>query len=274
MERVSKELYYLGIAEAVCQRSTCLRRKYGAIIVKNDQIIATGYNGAPRGETNCIDCGYCQREELNIPKGERYELCRAVHAEQNAIISASRSEMLGSTIYIVGKESDDRYAKPDPCLICRRMIINAGINRCVGMVDGKAVDIDLFKKNSVINSPVPQNGKPILFELIEVHMQRLYHNIAAGHSPTDAENEFLILLKQLQQLKTRSHINIYDIKAMCPILVGDGADADLMSILKELNQEVPARLWDILRFYHVGQSGSFIEKENRMSYTLYRPNTN
>ena len=143
-ERMSKDLYYLGIAEAVLQRSTCLRRKYGAIIVKDDEIIATGYNGAPRGEENCSDCGFCYRESLNIPKGERYELCKSVHAEQNCIISAARRDMIGSTIYIVGREvANGAYANPAPCIICRRMIVNAGIVRCVGMVVGNAVDIVL-----------------------------------------------------------------------------------------------------------------------------------
>lgn len=144
MERVSKDLYYLGIAEQVAQRSTCLRRRYGAVIVNNDEIVSTGYNGAPRGEVNCIDCGYCEREANNIPKGERYERCRSVHGEMNAIISAARREMVGGTIYIVGIEANDgSYANPAPCLICRRLIVNAGITRCVGMVNGEAKDIPL-----------------------------------------------------------------------------------------------------------------------------------
>ena len=147
-QRMSKDAYYLGIAEAVLQRSTCLRRKYGAIIVKDDEIIATGYNGAPRGEENCSDCGFCYRESLGIPKGERYELCKSVHAEQNAIISAARRDMIGATIYIVGREvATGEYANPAPCIICRRMIVNAGIVRCVGMVDGEAADIELTKPN-------------------------------------------------------------------------------------------------------------------------------
>lgn len=147
-QRMSKDAYYLGIAEAVLQRSTCLRRKYGAIIVKEDEIIATGYNGAPRGEENCSDCGFCYRESLGIPKGERYELCKSVHAEQNAIISAARRDMIGATIYIVGREvATGEYANPAPCIICRRMIVNAGIVRCVGMVDGEAADIELTKPN-------------------------------------------------------------------------------------------------------------------------------
>lgn len=141
--RESKDLYYLRIAESVAARSTCLRRRYGAIIVKNDEIIATGYNGAPRGEQNCIDCGFCQREALGVPKGERYELCVAVHAEQNAIISAARRDMIGATIYIVGLERDGSYANPTPCIMCRRVIVNAGISKCIGMVNGEAQELSL-----------------------------------------------------------------------------------------------------------------------------------
>ena len=105
MDRTSKENYYLGIADAVQERSTCMRRKYGAIIVRNDEIISTGYNGAPRGRKNCNDLGYCAREALQIPSGERYELCRSVHAEANAIISASRRDMIGATLYLVGRDA-------------------------------------------------------------------------------------------------------------------------------------------------------------------------
>ena len=144
MTRTSKDMYYLKIAEAVLERSTCLRRRYGAVIVNNDEIVSTGYNGAPRGEANCVDTGYCYREAHNIPKGERYEMCVAVHGEQNAIISAARKEMLGATIYIVGKEvATGDYANPAPCLICRRMIRNAGITKCIGLVDGEPKEISL-----------------------------------------------------------------------------------------------------------------------------------
>ena len=144
MNRVSKDEYYLNIAKSVLQRSTCLRRRYGAVIVKNDEIISTGYNGAPRGETNCIDSGICEREALNIPKGERYELCVAVHAEQNAIISASRDKMIGATIYIAGKEvATGKDANPAPCLICRRMLKNSGISKCIGLVNGEVKEISL-----------------------------------------------------------------------------------------------------------------------------------
>lgn len=143
-ERKNKANYYLDIAKSVAERSTCLRRRYGAIIVKNDEIIATGYNGAPRGEENCIDCGYCEREALGIPKGERYELCVSVHAEANAIISASRGKMLGGTIYIVGLEADGTFANPAPCMMCRRLIVNAGIAKCVGRApDGSIVEPSL-----------------------------------------------------------------------------------------------------------------------------------
>ena len=89
MNRISKENYYLDIAQTVLERATCLRRIYGAIIVNNDEIISTGYNGAPRGRKNCVDMGYCTRQAARVPRGERYELCRSVHAEANAIISAS-----------------------------------------------------------------------------------------------------------------------------------------------------------------------------------------
>ena len=105
MVRRDKENYYLGIAQAVAGRGTCIRRNFGAIIVKNDQILSTGYTGAPRGRKNCSDLGFCLREKMNIPRGERYELCRSVHAEANAIISAARSDMIGSTLYLVGKDA-------------------------------------------------------------------------------------------------------------------------------------------------------------------------
>ena len=133
MERISKENYYLDIAETVLERATCLRRIYGAIIVKNDEIISTGYNGAPRGRANCVDMGYCSREAMNVPRGERYELCRSVHAEANAIISASRRDMVGGTIYLVGRNAatGELLADATSCLMCRRMVINAGLERVV-----------------------------------------------------------------------------------------------------------------------------------------------
>ena len=133
MERVSKRNYYLDIAQTVLERATCLRRVYGAIIVKNDEIISTGYNGAPRGRKNCVDLGYCTREQLKVPRGERYELCRSVHAEANAIISAQRRDMVGATIYLVGRDARSGELLHDvtSCPMCRRMIINAGIDEVV-----------------------------------------------------------------------------------------------------------------------------------------------
>lgn len=128
-KRKTKINYYLDVAEAIIDRGTCIRRNFGAIIVKNDEIISTGYVGAPRGRKNCCDLKYCTREKLNIPRGERYELCRSVHAEQNAIISAERSKMIDSTLYLVGKNYEDGtyVEKSNPCSLCKKMIINAGI---------------------------------------------------------------------------------------------------------------------------------------------------
>ena len=133
MGRIDKENYYLDIAQTVAGRSTGLRRCYGAILVKSDEIISTGYNGAPRGRRNCVDLNYCTREALNIPSGERYELCRSVHAEANAIISAARSEALGATLYMACVEPDTGTLIPGStsCSMCRRLIINAGIARVV-----------------------------------------------------------------------------------------------------------------------------------------------
>lgn len=129
MARVSKHNYYLDIAETVAERSTCLRKKYGAIIVKNDSIVSTGYNGAPRGRKNCTDLGVCMRDKLGIPRGERYELCRAVHSEANAIIAAPREQMLGATLYMVGVDakSGELLRDTNSCMMCKRMVINAGI---------------------------------------------------------------------------------------------------------------------------------------------------
>lgn len=133
MKRISKENYYLNMAETALERSTCLRRKWGAVIVKNDEIISTGYNGAPRGRKNCDELGYCIREKLNIPRGERYELCRSVHAEQNAIISAPRKNMIDATLYMVGKHADTgKYVENAmSCSMCKRVIINSGISKIV-----------------------------------------------------------------------------------------------------------------------------------------------
>lgn len=131
MERRDKVNYYLDLAESVSQRGTCLRRHYGAVIVKNDEVISTGYVGAPRGRKNCTDMNMCLREKLGIPRGERYELCRSVHAEANAIISASRDKMLGSSLYLVGVDmaTGDYVKNANSCSMCKRLVINAGIDK-------------------------------------------------------------------------------------------------------------------------------------------------
>ena len=133
MDRISKENYYLDIAETVAERSTCLRKKFGAIIVKNDSIISTGYNGAPRGRKNCDELGICMRDKLGIPRGERYELCRSVHAEANAIIAAPRDQMLGSTLYMAchDAKTDTLFPGTSSCMMCKRQIINAGISKVI-----------------------------------------------------------------------------------------------------------------------------------------------
>ena len=132
-KRRDKINYYLDIAETVSERSTCLRRRFGAIIVKNDVIVSTGYNGAPRGRQNCNELGKCYRDALGIPKGERYELCRSVHAEANAIISASREQMLDSTLYMccTDPKTGEIIGGMNSCMMCKRQIINAGISRVV-----------------------------------------------------------------------------------------------------------------------------------------------
>ncbi|ERK32115.1 MULTISPECIES: dCMP deaminase family protein [Clostridium] len=133
MERRDKYNYYLDIAETVLERGTCLRRNYGSIIVKNDEIISTGYTGAPRGRKNCLDIGTCVREKLNVPRGTHYELCRSVHSEANAIISAARRDMIGATLYLVGKDSKTKeYVKDaNSCSMCKRLIINSGIEKII-----------------------------------------------------------------------------------------------------------------------------------------------
>ncbi len=123
--------YFIEIALVISKRSTCLRRRYGSVIVQDRIIISTGYNGSARGEANCIDTGKCVRQELKVPKGERYELCAAVHAEQNAIINGNPEKMRNAAIYTAGVNSDNTCASGEPCLMCRRMIINAMISRVV-----------------------------------------------------------------------------------------------------------------------------------------------
>ena len=152
MERIDKTNYYLDIAQTVLERSTCRRRHYGAIIVRNDEIIATGYNCAPRGRINCDELGYCVREQLAIPSGERYELCRSVHAEANAIISASRRECIGATLYLCGRDAATGELLRDTtsCSMCRRNIINAGIAQVIirnTPTEFTVVDVEDWVKN-------------------------------------------------------------------------------------------------------------------------------
>ena len=143
MKRRDKHNYYLDMADAARERGTCLRRNYGAVIVKNDVIVSTGYVGAPRGRANCIDLGTCIRQKLGIPRGERYEFCRSVHAEANAIIHASREQMLGATLYLVGRVAATGELIPDAnsCTMWKRMIINAGIEKVVIRRDMDTYDI-------------------------------------------------------------------------------------------------------------------------------------
>lgn len=152
MVRIDKNNYYLDICETVLERGTCLRRNFAAIIVKNDEIMSTGYTGAPRGRKNCCDIGVCKREQLNVPRGTRYELCRSVHAEQNAIISARRQDMIGAYLYLVGKEHNSgEYVKnAAPCSLCKRFIINAGIDKVVirdTKKDFRIIEVEEWIKN-------------------------------------------------------------------------------------------------------------------------------
>ena len=158
MARISKENYYLDIAETVLERATCLRRVYGAIIVKNDEIISTGYNGAPRGRANCVDMGYCTQELMKIPRGERYELCRSIHAEANAIISASRRDMVGGTIYLVGRDArtGELLSDATSCMMCRRMVINAGLEKVVirrSKTEFEVVDVQEWVEEDDLQAP-------------------------------------------------------------------------------------------------------------------------
>lgn len=156
--RISKVKYYLGIATMVAQRGSCLRRNYGAIIVKDDRIVSSGYTGAPRGRANCCDLGYCERENLNIPSGERYELCRSVHAEMNAIVSASSNEMKDATMYIVGidAKTGEMLSETICCMMCKRMIINAEIANVITYSHGLPISTnvsDWVENDDSLNTP-------------------------------------------------------------------------------------------------------------------------
>ena len=160
MVRRDKQNYYLDMAQVALERSTCLRRHFGAVIVKNDVIISTGYNGAPRGRANCIDLNYCIRQQRNIPRGTQYELCRAIHAEANAIIAASREEMIGSTLYLVGRDTQtgEIMRDADSCPMCKRQIINAGISQVVIRRDNYNYDVidvaDWVKNDELLDGKI------------------------------------------------------------------------------------------------------------------------
>lgn len=209
-KRPSEKMYYLKIAESVALKSTCLRRKYGAVIVNRGEIVSTGYNGAPRGCKNCTDIGYCIRNLVDTAQGKDYNKCRSVHAEMNAMLSASRAEMLGSSIYIVGlqplsPESDTLvYASSQPCLLCMRMLINAGIEHCYGYeyindaeeyrvveynLSGERFDKRIFDdyQSSLINS---EWGDPETRDAVIEHLRLslIPQTISVGIAPYDIDN--------------------------------------------------------------------------------------
>lgn len=164
MARIDKKNYYLDIAGTVLERSTCMRRHYGAIIVQNDEIVSSGYNGAPRGRKNCGDLGYCARQALDIPSGQRYELCRSVHAEANAIISAARRDTVGGTLYLVGRDARTGELLPDAtsCSMCRRLVINAGLEKVVirrTETEFQTVDVgEWIAEDDLLMPPPPGEG--------------------------------------------------------------------------------------------------------------------
>ncbi len=145
--RLNKDQYYINIASDLYQRSTCLRRKFGALIVNNDEIISTGYNGAPRKTKSSLDHGWCWRERHNIEHGKNYELCRSVHAEMNAIISVARRNMIGGTIYIAGENADGMFCEAFPCVVCIRLIINAGIEKLVYRAEDGTLKVEYPQEN-------------------------------------------------------------------------------------------------------------------------------
>ncbi len=131
-KRISKEDMYLNCAETFAYRSTCLKRKYGAVIVKDDAVISTGYNGSPRGYANCCDVGQCPRMERRMHQGEGYGICRAIHAEANALLNCSRQQTMGAVLYLTGiNPSDNSIHRAKPCPLCARSIIQAGIEKVV-----------------------------------------------------------------------------------------------------------------------------------------------
>lgn len=163
--RPSKDEYYLDLARSVCRRSTCTKVEMGAVIIHDDQVVATGYCGSPRGTKSSLEHGFCLRKQLGIPSGQRYEMCRSVHAEQNAIINAARSgtSLLGGDMYIYGRiredhEENGKALDAFPCFICKKMLINCGLKRVIcSLANGKfkvfEVDdwIKDWRKNDIID---------------------------------------------------------------------------------------------------------------------------
>jgi dCMP deaminase len=165
--RISKKEYYLNIAEEVSKRSTCLCSQFGSIIVRDDQIISTGYNGAPRGTKDCMGLGFCLRRQLGVPSGTAYELCRSVHAEQNALINAARAgvSLLGGDLYLFGKKvmkGDEQLIKAYPCFICKKMILNSGIKNVIANDEkGKVAiyEVEEWAKNWAKNDMIEDTQK-------------------------------------------------------------------------------------------------------------------
>lgn len=164
MYRRDKVNYYLDMADTVQKRGTCIRRNYGAVVVKNDEIISTGYTGSPRGRINCSDLGYCARQKLGIKSGEKYELCRSVHAEQNAIISAARRDLIGATLYLVGKEkSTGEYVNmATPCAMCKRVIINSGIEKVISRINKMDYSVTYVTEYVNYDEVLEEKIKPIM----------------------------------------------------------------------------------------------------------------
>ena len=235
MERISKENYYLDIAETVIGRATCLRRCYGAIIVKNDEIISTGYNGAPRGRKNCVDIGYCTREAMKVPRGQRYELCRSVHAEANAIISAARRDMVGGTLYLAGKDAATGEILSDAtsCAMCRRMIINAGITRVVGLQEDDTVPeghriVEIDVTGHTLMNKIQQEYYDLLHsQQAEFEISKAYHGDDMTPKEIDDESnrlrriETLINMRQLMVDNRADEVNQEEALALMRELRGD-----------------------------------------------------
>ena len=186
-KRLSWQEYFLSIACSVSKRSTCLRRHYGAVIVKDKRIISTGYNGAARGESNCCDDNFCIREKMNVKHEERYDLCRAVHSEQNAIINADSKEMIGADIYIYGEDTNGDIVDSAPCYLCKRMIANARLRRVIYITP-----------------------KHVVTYLVRPDIDRIYYKVEV-HMNTDdkTEKRYITTDKATNESEALSKVNEY-----------------------------------------------------------------